>query len=103
MPAILSDLAALLSCINICTYTRTYLRIILLRHLPPHVLGELPTNHLLPTDGLSRRAASLTATLEGFRGSALDPCREGLTPVAPTRISRAPPMGLVATWPPEDR
>ena len=103
MPAILSDLATLLSCVYIRTYTRTYLLRILLRRLPPHVLGEPPTNHLPPTDRLSRRAASLTATLSGFRGSALDPCREGLTPVAPTRISRAPPMGLVATWPPEDR
>ena len=32
------------------------------------------------------RAASLTATLEGFRGNASDPCREGLTPVAPAPL-----------------
>jgi hypothetical protein len=31
------------------------------------------------------RAASLTVTLEGFRGNDDDPCSEGLTPVDPTQ------------------
>ena len=55
------------------------------------------------------RAASLTATLEGFRGSELDPCREGLTPVAPTHMSREAiagmhetPKGLITSWPSDD-
>jgi len=62
------------------------------------------------TDGHSKikrfgwRAASLTATLEGFRGSELDPCREGLTPVAPTKGSSSShdaPKGLLTSWPPD--